>query len=98
MTAFPVVDSVSGWQLAPDGPFAAAAYPQAVLVLTLLDEVTGLRRDPPPIATTETMGLTPRVFTGGLAGLVGRPFSCFAPGFAVGAPLQLSLNGSGVLR
>lgn len=97
MTAFPVVDSVSGWQLAPDGPFAAAAYPQAVLALTLLDEVTGAPPNPAPIATTETMGLTPRVSAGGLAGLAGRPLSCFAPGFIVGAPLQLSLSGSGFL-
>lgn len=97
MTTYPVVDSVSGWQLAPDGPFAAAGYPQAVLALTLLDEVAGAPPDPPPIATTETMGLTPRVSVGGMAGLVGRPLSCFAPGFVVGAPLQLSLNGSGFL-
>ena len=97
MNAFPVVDPVSGWRLAPDGPFAAAAYPQAVLALTLLDEVTEAPPDPPPIATTETLGLTPRVSAGGLAGLVGRPLSCFAPGFVVGAPLQLSLRGSGFL-
>ncbi len=97
MNAPPVLDPISGWWLAPDGPFPAAAYTQAVLQLTMVDEITGAPPDPPPVATTTTIGLNPRATTGGEAGLVGRPLSCFAPGFVTGAPLQLSLSGSGFL-
>ena len=104
MSPLPVLDALSGWRLAPDGPFAAASWPQAVPSLTLLDEITGEPPDPPPAATTTTIGLTARVSTDGGAGLVGCPLSRFPPGFIAGepfsitgVPLQLSLSGVGFL-
>ena len=71
MTTYPVIDPVSGWSLAPDGPPPGAFYEQAVLTLTLLDEITGLPPAVPIQATTATIGLTARASTGGLAGPAG---------------------------
>jgi len=80
-----------------------AWYPQAVLTLTMLDEITGLPPSPPPAASTTTVGLLARATAGGLAGLVGSPLGRWMPDFVTrvpyvtGAPLQLSLGGAGFL-
>lgn len=40
---FPVHDAISGWRLAPDTPPPpVAAYAQEILVMLVLDEITGL--------------------------------------------------------
>jgi hypothetical protein len=97
MTAFPVIDKISGWSLAPVTPPPLAARVQAVLIAQLVDEITAM----PPLtrlsATTETAGIAARATAGGLAGLVGQPLTRFGPGFVTGAPLQLTLTGRGYL-
>ncbi len=97
MTTYPVIDPVSGWSLAPDGPRPGAFYEQAVLTLTLQDEITGLPPGVPIQATSATIGLTARASTGGLAGLVGSPIGLYSVGFTAGAPLQISFACGGFL-
>jgi hypothetical protein len=96
MTLLPVLDAVSGWRLARDGPTPAAGWPQALMSVAVLDEITGLPPTAAPIASTKTAG----VFAWAsetLAGLVGRPISLFLPGFITNVPLELELSGSGYL-
>lgn len=96
MTLLPVNDAVSGWRLAPDAPMPAAWWPQELLSVAMLDEVTGL----PPAVTLFASTTTPGVIARASethAGLVGRPLQSFQPGFIVGAPLQLGLSGPGYL-
>jgi hypothetical protein len=97
MTPYPVIDAISGWSLAPDGPPQGAFYEQAVLTVTLLDEITGLPPAVPIAAVTPTTGLTARASAGGQAGLVGSPVALYAAGFTTGAPLQISFTGAGFL-
>lgn len=97
MTTYPVIDPISGWSLAPDGPPPGAFYEQAVLTVTLQDEITGLPPAEPIQAATSTTGLTARASTGGLAGLVGSPIGLYSAGFIAGAPLQVSFSGDGFL-
>jgi len=96
MTVLPVQDVVSGWRLAPDGPMPAAWWPQELLSVAMLDEVTALPPAVAPLASTTT----PRVIARASethAGLVGQPLQTFQPGFITGAPLQLALSGPGYL-
>jgi hypothetical protein len=103
MSLLPVLDAISGWRLAPEPPPPVASRAQAVLKLTMLDEITGLPPTVPPAASTTTVGLLARSTTGGLAGLVARPLRRWMPdfvtgtAFVTGAPLQISLAGSGFL-
>jgi hypothetical protein len=62
----------------------------------MIDEITG---EPPavtPRTSTTVSGLEARA-TGSLAGLVGQPLRRYRPGFATGAPLNLTLSGPGFL-
>jgi hypothetical protein len=97
MTPYPVLDVVSGWSLAPDGPPPGAFYEQAVLTVTLQDEITALPPAVPIHATTATTGLIARASSGGLAGLVGSPIALYTAGFVAGAPLQVSFTAAGFL-
>jgi hypothetical protein len=93
---FPVLDAISGWRLAPDTPPPIAAYPQEVLVMTLLDEITGLPPEPPPVASTATTGVLARAEADGAAGLAGVPLTTFLA-TSLNVPLQLTLAGSGYI-
>jgi hypothetical protein len=92
---FPVLDAISGWRLAPDTP-PVAAYPQELLVMTVVDEITGL---PPEAlaASTATTGLLARADADGLAGLAGVPLTQFLATSVTGAALQLTLAGLGYI-
>jgi hypothetical protein len=96
MTLLPVIDAVSGWRLAPDGPIPAAGWPQALMSVAVLDEITGLPPTAAPIASTTTTGVVAWA-SETLAGLVGRPISLFLPGFITNVPLDLELSGTGYL-
>jgi hypothetical protein len=96
MTPLPVLDAVSGWRLAPDGPTPAALWPQALLSVAMLDEVTGLPPATTPAASTTTAGLV-AVASATNAGLVGQPLRHYLPGFIAGASVELSLAGAGYL-
>jgi hypothetical protein len=94
---FPVRDAQAGWWLAPDfPPPPAASYPQEILALTVLDEVTGLPPELPP-AATGTAGLVARAAANGAAGLAGIPLSRWNVGFIQNAPLQFSLSSLGYI-
>ena len=97
MGMFPVVDGVAGWRLESEPPEPQAAWLQEVLVTTVIDEITGLPPAAAPDASTSTLGLYARASTDGYAGLVGRPLTCWSPGFVTGAPLELTLSGTGYL-
>jgi hypothetical protein len=94
---FPVLDAISGWRLAPDTPPPIAAYPQEVLAMTLVDEITGKPPQVPLTASTTTEGLLARVDADGLAGLAGVPLTRFLATSAAGAALQLTVEGPGYL-
>jgi hypothetical protein len=96
MTLLPVQDAVSGWRLAPDAPTPAAWWPQELLSIAMLDEVTGLPPALTPLGSTTTPGVIARI-SETHAGLVGQPLQCFLPGFITTAPLQLALSGPGYL-
>jgi hypothetical protein len=93
---FPVLDAISGWRLAPDTPPPLAAYPQEVLVMSVLDE-TGLPPEVPLAASTATTGLLARADADGLAGLAGIPLTRFLATSVIGAALQLTLDGAGYI-
>jgi hypothetical protein len=95
--AFPVLDVISGWRLAPDTPPPIAAYPQEVLAMTLVDEITGRAPQAPLTASTTTEGLLARVDADGLAGLAGVPLTRFLATSVVNAALQLTVEGPGYL-
>jgi hypothetical protein len=97
MTLLPVHDVVSSWRLAPDGPMPLAWWPQELLSVAMVDEVTGLPPAVTLLAHTTTPGVVARASETN-AGLVARLLQCFQPGFITGAPLQLALSGSGYLR
>ncbi|MGF6871001.1 hypothetical protein OKW35_000455 [Paraburkholderia sp. MM5477-R1] len=92
----PVLDTVSGWRLAAEPAPPAASWLQAMLWLSISDEITGQPPRVTPMASTPTPGLQARA-SGDLAGLVGQPVHAFLPGFITGAPLQLTLSGAGFL-
>ncbi len=96
MSLLPVKDAISGWRLAPETPPPAAWWPQSVLLVSMLDEITGQPPTLTPLASTTTQGLLARA-SGALAGLVGQPLQEFLPGFVTAVPLQLMLYGSGFL-
>jgi hypothetical protein len=96
MTLLPVLDAVSGWRLAPDRPTPAAGWPQALLSVSLLDEITGLPPTTALVASATTAGVVAWA-SESLAGLVGRPISLFLPGFIINVPLDLELSGTGYL-
>jgi hypothetical protein len=96
MTLPPVQDVASGWRLAPDGPMPAAWWPQELLSVAMVDEVTGLPPAVTLLASTTTPGVVARAGETN-AGLVGQPLQCFQPGFITGAALQLALSGPGYL-
>jgi hypothetical protein len=93
--SLPVLDAPSGWRLAPETPPPAAWWPQALMSVAVLDEIT---EEPAATsaASTTTSGLEARA-SGGLAGLVGQPLRRLRPGFITGAPLSLTLSGPGFL-
>lgn len=96
MTLLPVVDAISGWRLAPDSPPPAGWWPQALMSVAVLDEITGL---PPTVtlaASTTTAGVVARA-SESQVGLVGSPLQLFLPGFIAGASLELELSGAGYL-
>jgi hypothetical protein len=93
---FPVLDAISGWRLAPPDTLPIAAYPQEVLVMTLVDEITGLPPEPPPAASTTTTGLLARADADGAAGLAGVPLTTFQA-TSLNIPLQLTLAGPGYI-
>jgi len=82
--------------LAADTPPPIAAYPQEVLVMTLLDEITGLPPEAPLAASTTTTGLLARADADGAAGLAGVPLTRFLA-TSLPAPLQLTLAASGYI-
>ncbi|MGD0109208.1 MAG: hypothetical protein ABSC06_35000 [Rhodopila sp.] len=93
---FPVHDLSSGWWLAPDTPPPpVAAYAQEILVMLVLDEITGLPPDPALTASTTTAGLLARADSDRFAGLAGVPLTRFLATSVVGAALQLTLSGAG---
>jgi hypothetical protein len=92
----PVKDALSGWRLAPDGPIPAAWWPQELLSVAILDEITGLPPVVTPFAATTTPGVTARASATN-AGLVGQPLARFRPGFIASSPLQLALSGPAYL-
>jgi hypothetical protein len=96
MTMLPVKDRISGWRLAPDGPIPTAWWPQELLSVAMLDEVTGLPPVVTPDAATTTPGVT-ALASATHAGLVGQPLLRFRRGFITGSPLQLALSGAGYL-
>ncbi|HXE26804.1 MAG TPA: hypothetical protein VN637_18130 [Roseiarcus sp.] len=93
---YPVLDAISGWRLAPDGPSPAGWWPQALMIVSMLDEITGLPPTVTPAASTTTSGVVARA-SEAQAGLVGSPLQLFLPGFITGAGLGLSLSGAGYL-
>jgi hypothetical protein len=97
MSGYPVKDAISGWSLAPDDPQPAAAFAQAILTATLIDEITAGPPISRPVATTTTIGLVPRATAGGMAGLVGIPLARYTAASVVGTALQLGLTASGYL-
>jgi len=93
---FPVHDAISGWWLAPDTPPPpVAAYAQEILVMLVLDEITGLPPEAMLTASSTTTGLLARVDSDGYAGLAGVPLTRFPATSVVGAALQLTLSGAG---
>ncbi len=98
MSRFPVKDAPSGWCLAANWPPPPiAAYEQAVLQVTLIDEITGAAPIVLPSASTTTRGLQARCAANGVCGLVGVPLSVFQATDIAAAALQLSLAGPGYL-
>jgi hypothetical protein len=95
MTLYPVVDALSGWRLAPDPP-PAGWWPQALMTVAMLDEITGRPPAMTPAASTATTGVVARA-SETQAGLVGSPLQLFRPGFITGASLDLALTGAGYL-
>jgi hypothetical protein len=96
MTLLPMTDAVSGWRLAPDTPIPAGWWPQALMSVAMLDEITGLPPSATPVASTTTAGVVARA-SETHAGLVGQPLQRFFPGFITGASLNLALSGAGYL-
>jgi hypothetical protein len=93
-----VHDAISGWRLAPDTPPPpVAAYAQEILVMLVLDEITGLPPEAVLTASSTTTGLLARVDSDGYAGLAGVPLTRFPATSVVGAALQLTLSGAGYL-
>ena len=97
MSPYPVKDVLSGWDLAPDPDPPAAAFSQAVMFATLVDEVTA--RPPAPVvqASTTVAGLIPRATSGGAVGLAGQPITKYTATSAAGAALDLTLAAPGYL-
>jgi hypothetical protein len=96
MNRLPVKDVISGWQLAPETAPPAAWWPQEVLHLTVLDEITGQPPAVMPTVSTTTPGFLARA-SGTGAGLVGQPLQQFRPAFVTGAQLEIALSGSGFM-
>jgi hypothetical protein len=96
MSLLPVLDAPSGWRLAPETQPPAALWPQAMLMVTTLDEITGEAPGVSLIPCADVSGLEARA-SGNLAGLVGRPLRQFLPGAIPTAPLELTLSGPGFL-
>jgi hypothetical protein len=92
---FPVKDPISAWRLAPDTTPPIAAYPQEILVMGVIDEITGLPPEATLQARSSTEGLLPRA--GALAGLAGVPLTRFLATSVAGAALQLWLAGPGYI-
>jgi hypothetical protein len=91
-----VHDAISGWRLAPDTPPPpVAAYAQEILVMLVLDEITGLPPEAVLTASSTTTGLLARADSDGYAGLAGVPQTRFPATSVVGAALQLTLSGAG---
>lgn len=96
MTALPVIDPVNGWHLSAEPPPPIAVWPQMILRVALVDEITAVPPRVTPQASTTTPGMVAHA-DGPLAGLVAVPLAAFRPGFITGADLRLSLFGSGFL-
>ena len=76
--------AISGWRLAPDATPPAGWWPQALMSVAILDEITGLPPAMTPAASTTTTGVVARA-SETQAGLVGSPLQLFRPGFITGA-------------
>jgi hypothetical protein len=96
MSAFPVTDVVSGWRLAPAPPPPAAWWPQELLRLEVVDEITGAPPEVTVAASTTVLGLGARA-TDDLAGLAGQPLLRYRPSYVAGAPLEITLSAPGYL-
>ncbi len=96
MSLLPVIDPVSGWRLSAEPPQPVAVWPQQILRVAVVDEITGAPPQTLPLASTTTPGVV-ACATGPLAGLRGSPLALYQPGFVTGAALQLGLAGTGFL-
>lgn len=96
MTARIVAAAGKTWRFSADDPPPLAEELQAVLEATLFDESTGAAPVAPVTVTTGVPGLTASAVDG-LAGLVGRPLACYAPGAVAGAPLDLRASAPGFI-
>ena len=96
MTARILTAAGKTWRFSADDLPPLAEELQVVLEATLFDESTGAAPIAPVTVTTGVPGLTPSAVDG-VAGLVGRPLACYAPGAVAGAPLDMRLTAPGFI-